>query len=139
MFDIVIMRNPPGDWSTEEGDRQTNLAIDGSDFLAIQKFIDVSIEPVEYSKDEVWIEYHQWQKERYLNAAAEKGYEMLGRFWYEYDDAVYLSQEINQLREECLKVKNSSQNLDLIIAADKILEACDEASKTGSGLLFGCD
>jgi hypothetical protein len=139
MFDVVIMKNPLGEWNIKNGDRQTDLFIDWKEFEAIQNFINVKLPPFEKLEGESWLEHNDKLKKRFINAASEKGYEMLGRFWYEYDDAFYLSSELGKLREECLKIINVSQNSDLISAANKILEACDDAAKTDSGLLFGCD
>ena len=139
MLDIVIKKDPSGEWNSEEGDRHTDLAIDGYEFEEIQKFVDVSLPQTEQPEDEKWIDYHQRLKDEYLKAASEKDYEMLGRIWDWYDDAIYYPSELNQLREECLRVKEKSQNPSLTIAVNKILAACDDAMTTNSGLLFGCD
>lgn len=138
MFDIVIMKDPLGEWNVKNGDRQADLFIDWEEFEAIQNFLGVKLS-LKRLENESWQDHNDKLKESYIKAASEKGFEMLGRFWYEYDDAVFQSSELSKLSEECLRIKNVSQNSDLISAADKILKVCDDAAKTDSGLLFGCD
>ncbi len=78
-------------------------------------------------------------KNEYLNSAKEKGYKMLGRIWYWYESVCYLPSEIDQLLQECLKLKNNAQNLEQRVAMDKLIAACNEAHKTDSGIFLASD
>ena len=139
MIDIVIMKNPLDEWHPEEGDRQTDFGLEWDEVEEIQKFINVPPSTIKQLKNEGYGNYQDRLKEEYLKTATQNGYEMLGRIWYYYDDAVYQSSEVNQLRNECVKVINESQNSKLTMILNKILTVCDDAMKTNSGLFFGCD
>ncbi len=147
-FSISIHKNPvfvwderrqceTVNWDETQGDRV--LDFDFYEFNELQNFLAIKLSPTKQCEDEDYGNYQERLKNECLKAAKEKGYEMLGRFWFWYDDAIYFSSEIIQLREECLKVKSNSQNSALITGMNKILNACDEALKTDSGIYFGCD
>ena len=149
-FSISIIKNPifvwdkrrecrVVNWDENSGDHNLNFDLDYEDFYELQNFLDVHLTRTKQAKNESFLEHHEQLKTEYLKIAKEKGFEMLGRFWYEFDDAVYLSNEVIKLRNECLRIKSISQNPDLTLAVDKILSACDDALKTNSGLFFGCD
>ncbi len=78
-----------------------------------------------------------WQ-ERYSSKfqQAIPSYPMLGRV---YDTLIYVAykpEEISQLRDECLKVQSMTSNEKALAVLKSLIEACDEASKVRSGLLF---
>ncbi len=139
MLSISIMKNPNGEWDEAQGDHNLDFIIDGKDFTEIQKVVDVLSSQTKQLEDESFDDYEERLKISYFKAASEKGYEMLGRIWYWYDDAIYLFSDVSQLHEECSRAKDEPRNLDAIIALDKILVACDEALKTKSGIFLGCD
>ena len=64
---------------------------------------------------------------------------MLGRMWDFYNDAWYAPEEIEQLREECLKVQASTSKPLVLAGLQLLLRACDEADATGLGLLLVAD
>lgn len=126
-------------WDESSGDHNLDFDFDYEDFYELQNFLGIKLQPAKQGEGESYPEYEERLRNEYLEIAKVKGYEMFGRFWYAYDDAIYFPSEINQLRAECLKAKSKSQNPEFITAAKKILEACDNALKTNSGLYFGCD
>lgn len=149
-FSVSILKNPVfvwndklkcevPSWNKDQGDRNLDFIFNGKDFDALQTFLNVQLSSADPCKDENFGDYQDREKNEYLKAAKEKGYGMLGRFWFFYDDAIYFPSEVIQLQEECLKIKNKSKNFDLIKAIDKILLACKEALNTKSGIYFGCD
>ena len=63
-------------------------------------------------------------------------YPMLGRLWDLFMYASYKPEEVNRLRDECLKVKDSTSNEKALGGLAKLVKACDEALKRGYGLLL---
>ena len=145
-FVVCIMKNPVYEWTEEnpvsnwdesQGDHHLDFDFNGKDFNALQTFLDIKLSPAEKGAD--FGDNLEQAKNAYISAAKKKGYEMLGRFWFYWDNVVFLPSEIARLRRECFKVKVKSQDADLMTAIDKILTACDDALETGSGIFFGCD
>ena len=64
---------------------------------------------------------------------------MLGRMWDFYNDAWYAPEEIERLREECLKVQAGASNTLALEGLGLLLRACDEASAARLGLLLVAD
>ena len=64
---------------------------------------------------------------------------MLRRFKEEYEGAIFLPEEVNSLREECLTVSSGVNDLRALSALGKLIEACDEALTERSGLFFASD
>lgn len=126
-------------WNESAGDRVLDFNFEGDDFNALQNFLDIKFSEVEQREGESYSDYDERLRLEYLEAAKEKGFPMLGRFWYWYDCATYFPSEIPLLRAEGLRLKDISQNSVLTKAMDKILTACDEAAKTNSGLEFASD
>lgn len=149
-FSISVVKNPimiwderrqcdVFEWNESAGDRNLDFVLDHAEFTALNRFLEIKLLFVEQREGETYAEQDERIKREYSSAAAEKGFEMLGRFWYEYADAVFFAPEIKQLRDECVKAKTLSAEPALIAAADKIVIAVDEALKTESGIVFGSD
>ena len=66
-------------------------------------------------------------------------YPLLGRVFDMYEDADYQAEEIDQLREECLRVRRGTQHAPAIRALDKLILACNKASDRGIGLSLSSD
>ena len=64
---------------------------------------------------------------------------MLSRINDMYRDYVFSPDEIQKLREECLKLKSTSQNAAADLALRKFIFACDEALKDNSFLVLSSD
>ena len=147
---ICIVKNPVNvwderrqchtmEWNPGQGDRTLDFFLNGKDFDALENFLDIKLTGADYLEGEDFSENHERLKRMHLAAAKEKGFEMLGRIWDWYDDAIYFPSEINQLLAECQKIKENAQNPDLSEAVDKLINACREAFKTESGIHLACD
>ncbi len=126
-------------WDESAGDHHLGLDFDYKDFEELRNFLDIKLTQAKRREDEGYIEHEERLKDEYLKVAKEKGYEMLGRIWYWYESVSYLPSEIDQLLNECLKLKNNNQNSNQLIAMDKLITACNEAHKTNSGIFLGSD
>ncbi|HEX8250870.1 MAG TPA: hypothetical protein VF599_22035 [Pyrinomonadaceae bacterium] len=138
-FTVCIKKNPTGKWDENQNDRHMDFSFDDRDYLELRSLLNVEAPPVPEIKGEPLHEWDERIKNNYIAAAKKKGYEMLGRFWDWYDSAVYQPQEVNQLLDECLKLKQETWNRVQLTALDKLIATCREAIKTESGILFGSD
>lgn len=66
-------------------------------------------------------------------------YPMLGRIWDIYHDASYKSEEVEQLRAECLKIQASTNELRALRGLRELILACDEALKVKRGVILLSD
>lgn len=69
-------------------------------------------------------------------SSALSAYPKLGKISDMYIYVCYKPEEVRKLREECLQVQRNSSNQEAQEAVAKLVQACDEALKKGSGLLF---
>lgn len=69
-------------------------------------------------------------------SSALSAYPKMGKISDMYIYVCYMPEEVRQLREECLQVQRSSSNQKAQEGLAKLVQACDEALKKGSGLLF---
>ncbi len=147
-FGICIMKNPVYEWTLEnpvdnwdesQGDHHLDLDFDGHDFNALHNFLNLKLPKAKQLENENYAEYEERLKNEHINAAKEKGYEMLGRIWYWYQNVSYLPSEVNQLLKECLKFKEYSVNENQITAANKLIVVCNEALKISSGIFLASD
>lgn len=133
---LTIMRNPfDGDsFDTTKGDHHTDLEISDDEWAEL--FFSVLQVPKnqEFIDGEDTEKYNERQEVRFKRYLKTKGYPMLGRIWNMYRDANYLSTENNQLLEECLKLQKKPENVHALSALGKLIAACYEATKSGSGL-----
>lgn len=147
-FGISIMKNPAWEWTEDnpvdnwdesQGDHHLDFEFDGIDFDELRSFLDIKLPPTKQLDDESYVDHENRIKNEYLQAAKEKGYEMLGRIWYWYESVSYFPSEINQLLEECLRFKEKAQNSAQLTASNKLITACNEALKTSSGIFLASD
>lgn len=64
---------------------------------------------------------------------------MLARIFDMFADAWYRPEEIAALRAECVQVRDEGVAAETPEALQKLLVACDEALKMGTGLYLACD
>lgn len=76
------------------------------------------------------------EMERFRPAVPE--YPMLGRFYSMYEDVAFRREEIEQLREECVRAQSATENPEAWSGLVKLITACDEALKLNMGLFFAC-
>ena len=134
---LFVIRDPK---SFFEGmtapDHYLNLDLMGDDwgalFYQVLNCPKATIEPFSLGEDpEQWRERYRLKFQQ-----AVPNYPLLSRIWDLYNYASYSPEEIGQLREECLKIQTNTSNEKARAALANIIEACDEALKLGSGLLF---
>lgn len=139
---IFAMRAPNPktfDEGLSDGDRDLNVTLTGNEWAAL--FYDTLGCP---GADDVprlpGEDTTAWQVRYSLKfQQAIPDYPMLGRIWDIYIYASHKPEDIERLRAECLKVQASTSNEKTLAGLAKLLSACDEASKLGSGLLFAPD
>ncbi|MGI8670039.1 MAG: hypothetical protein ACR2J3_09380 [Aridibacter sp.] len=131
--------NPVDNWDESQGDRHLDFDFDYDDFTVLHNYLNLQLPIAEQQKNEDYAEFEERLKNEHIEAAKERGYEMLGRIWYWYETVSYLPSEINQLFEECLKLKNNAQNTAQAKAMDKLITACNEANTTNSGIFLASD
>lgn len=68
-----------------------------------------------------------------------KGYEMLGRIWYYFSDVFYALSEIDKLLQECLELREKTENKNALSALEKLIFACNKALKVKSGIFLAAD
>lgn len=131
---IAVKRNPNGMWDPIQGDHHLNLDIEPDEWEGL--FFQALSAPKweERIEGETAEEYFKRQEQLFKQNLSTKGYEMLGRIWDIYRDACFLPSEISKLYSECLKVRKKTKNVDALSALDKLVFACGEAKKVGSGL-----
>lgn len=136
---IFAMRDPnPQTFSgaLSGTDRDLNLFLKGEEWGAL--FFEVLTCPPTSNTPRLPNEDREEEEDKYRVKfrQAIPDYPMLGRMW---DIFIYVSfepEEIEQLRAECLRVQSATSNKKALAGLTKLLSACDEASKHGSGLLF---
>jgi hypothetical protein len=134
---FIVVRDPKSFFEgLKEPDHYLNIDLNGDEWSAL--FYDVlncpkaNVEPFSSGEDpEQWRERYRLKFQQSI-----PDYPMLSQIWDIYNYANYRPEEIAQLREECLKVQTNTSNENGLAALAKLVAACDEASKLGSGLLF---
>ena len=79
------------------------------------------------------------QERSFQEDLTSKGYEMLGRIWYIFSDAFFSPSEVNKLLEECLELKQKTEDEKALSALEKLIFACHESLKVKSGIFLACD
>lgn len=64
---------------------------------------------------------------------------MLGRINYLFEDVFFNAEEIEPLRNECLKIRGTTTNMATDLVLRKLLYSCDEALKDNFGMELTCD
>ncbi len=134
---MIFVRQDRAAWDNKTDHYLNDL--DGSEWIAV--FRDVLKCPMgmdeSFTASDNLNEWHERVRSKFQQAIPD--YPMLGRIWDTYNDVTYKPEEIEQLRDECLRVQASTSNEKALAGLAKLLSACDEASKLGSGLLLACD
>jgi hypothetical protein len=135
-LEIAVVQNPPH-WNEDAGDRHLGVCFNYGDWESI--FVDVlhCSDGVPYVKGEDVREY--WERNRRLFQQSIPEYPMLGRIFDMYEDYVFTPEEVERLREECLRVKSFASNPAADLGLRKLIYACNEASKERRSLEFICD
>ncbi len=106
-----------------------------------QLFENVLQAPVEVQrfKDETRADFLVRKERLFKEHLTNNGYEMLGRIWYHLRDAFYAQSEVIKLLEECLSIKQKTQNKLALSALESLIFACNEAIQVKSGIWLVSD
>jgi hypothetical protein len=133
-FSFLLMRNPD-EWN-DSTDRQTNLALGYASWEAL--FFKVlgcpDTELVEGTNPDARDEY--WEA-KFREAIPD--FPLLGRISDFFRDVWYDPAELAQLRNECQRVRNKTNDKDAIEGLDALIAGCDEAQQSNLGLFLGAD
>jgi hypothetical protein len=121
-------------WDEIRGDRALDVSIDDSDLESIHS---ETYRIVFGEKPDLDI-FNTTKLETILEKISIK-FPMLCRFKDMYEDAVFESDEVKMLRDECVKLKTGSQDDATNLALRKLFYCCDEAIKSKLSLGFWCD
>jgi len=136
---IHMMRDPSFEAFSRglsNGDRYLNLWIKGEEwgalFLNVLGCPDVTDVPRLPNEGDA-----EWQRRYAMKfQQAIPNLPMLSRIWDVFIYVSFRPEEIEALRSECLTVQHNTSDEKAQLALSKLLSACDEASRVGSGLLF---
>lgn len=137
-FSLLLRRNPQDSWD-DKTDRPLDLYLEGVEWERL--FFDVLNCPTREAIPEMDGEDITIWDERY-RAAFQKaipGYPMLARIWDMYVDVRYNAEEVERLRNECLKVKVIAKDSLALSGLNKLIQACNEGLKEGLGLFLASD
>lgn len=136
-LDLHVVHDPSGQYDVAKGDRYLGIAFEPLEWEAL--FFDVlhcpEAEPFVDGED--LDKYYERHRRRFQQAIAD--YPMLGRIWDIYEDVRYMPEEVNLLRDECLRVQTSTSNALALEGLRKLILACNEALKLGMGLYMASD
>jgi hypothetical protein len=114
--------------------------LDGSEWIALFRDvlkcpmgIDQPFIPGEDTR--VWRERNRLKFQKAI-----PNYPMLARIWDTFIDVTYEPEEVRQLRDECLQVRAIAASNHLAFEGlSRLISACDESLRLGSGLYLACD
>jgi hypothetical protein len=116
-----------------------NISVDSSDFYALQTDIlrngnhqiDICLDEIDGFKI-----YEQNRKrfQRYF-----PNFEILGRFYDDYEDYVFNQNEVETLLSECLEAKPLVSGKKAELFLRKIIYACNQTLEEKNCLVFVCD
>jgi hypothetical protein len=140
VLDISISRGIAennNDWDTSRGDRWLNVCINDDDLEAISLEIFRLVTGKPYNGKENILKLRNDDRQWFARTFPE--FPMLGRINYIYEDAYFNAEEVQGLREECVKIKSSATNPSADLGLRKLIYSCDEAIKFGFCLGMWCD
>src|ERR1043165_28972 len=135
-LDIAVVQNPDS-WNEGAGDRYIGVCFNDGDWGSIFRDVLHCSEGQPYVQGEDINEYGE--RNRRLFQQSIPDYPMLSRIFDMYEDYVFTPEEVEMLREECLKEKSFAATAAADLGLRKLIYACHEASKEGRSLMFVCD
>lgn len=78
-------------------------------------------------------------QEKAAESLCRRGYPMLSRIRGRLYDAVFEADEVEQLRQECLRVQANTSNDVALHGLNKLLRICDWAQKLNLSIYLMCD
>jgi hypothetical protein len=126
------------DWKNSFG-RNLNISVDSSDFYALQTDIlrngnyqiDVCLNEIDIFKIE---EQNRGRFQQHF-----PNFEILGRFYDDYEDYVFSPNEVEHLLTECLEATSLVLDKKAKLFLRKMVYACNQALEEQNCLVFICD
>jgi len=139
-FMIYAVRDPKTfEGYTTETDRYLGIVVYGEEWgelfynvLGCPKAIDEPRAPAEST--DAWQQRYRLKFQQSISE-----YPMLARIWDTYIDVGYQGEEVQRVRDECLKVRAKTSNHKALAGLGKLIRACNEVSEMGLGLYLTCD
>jgi hypothetical protein len=130
---LMLKRDFAAEWQ-EGTDRRLPIFFDGPEWSAL--FLDV----LGYNGGTPFVpgdDITEWTKRHQVEFQESiPNYPMLARIWDTFIDVEYAPEEIAALKNECLRVKATTSNVKAVEGLNKLIFACDEATKSSLGLLL---
>lgn len=138
-FAVCVMRDPSFEAISRglrDGDRYLDLRLEGDEWAAL--FVDVLKCPDADDFPSLPGESNEeWRKRYSLKfQQAIPSYPILARIHDLFIYVIYTPDEVNELRSESLRLQSMTSNELAVAMLKKLVQACDEASKAGSGLVL---
>lgn len=137
-LDVAIQHNIDAygeNWDESKGDRWLHICINDGDlhYIRLDIYLFVMGKPAELEGDFI----KRWTDFDVQKILGE--FPLLNRIEWMYADALYNSSEVNQLRDECIKLKSFTENESADLGLRKLIYSCDEALKAELCLGLWCD
>jgi hypothetical protein len=137
-LDAAIQHDPGmygENWDESKGDRWLKVCINDEDlhYIRLDIYHFAIGKPAELEGD--FIKPRTDDEVQKITAE----FPLLNRIEWMYADALYNAVEVNQLREEGIKLKSFTTNQSADLGLRKLIYCCDEALKVGLSLGLWCD
>lgn len=133
---FILMHDPEGPWNYST-DQLLNIALEGTEWSALFYKVLGCPFPSPFVLGDNINETRKRYEFEFQQAIPD--YPMLGRIWDTYIDVRYKQDEIEQLRNECVKVRAATSDQLALEGLSKLIYACDEALRLKLGLYIACD
>ena len=135
----IAVANDPESAHTDEQNFSTHQELGGDEWEEI--FVNVLSAPVDTERlpGEDYQDFLNRRERLFKRDLADKGYEMLGRSCYILNDVFYAPSEVVKLLDECLEVRQKTENKGALSGLEKLIQACREALKVKSGIFLAAD
>jgi hypothetical protein len=136
-LDVLLMRDPQGEFSLEKGDRELDVSFSDPEWGTFYYEELGALAPEPYVNGEDMGAYQQRQHQRFRESLSK--YPMLSRIYDYYIDVVYLPNEVKQLLDECLPLEEKITNREALGFLNGLIYACKEALRLELGIFLRCD
>jgi hypothetical protein len=130
---IAVMPTPEN-W---EAGRELNVCLDDGDLEAVSLEVFRIARGMPYAGEDNIMKLRNNDRQWFAKIIPE--FPMLGRINYLFEDVFFDAGEVEQLRNECLKIKTATTDAAADLGLRKLLYSCDEALKDNFGIELTCD
>ncbi len=124
-------------WDTAKGDRWLDVCLNDEDLEAISLEMFCLATGKSYEGSDNILRLRN--DDRHLFARIAPEFPMLSRINYIFEDVFFNVEEVEQLRNECVKIRPATSNSAADLGLRKLLYSCDEALKVNFCLELLCD